>query len=64
MNHQKESSTPEDIARCWQICRNFQDRGAIAVMRKIKAEFPEKSGDEILDLVEKVKKLTGDQDEA
>ncbi len=47
-----------DIANCYRICRNFQDYGAKTVMRKLKEYFEDKTGDELLELIVELEKIT------
>ena len=53
-----EANRQSDIADAYRICRNFQDCGAKAVIRKLRQHFRHKDGEEILELIVEVEKIT------
>ena len=59
-NESAETDRRDDIANCYRICRNFQDRGAKFVLNKLRECFPEKTDAEIMELIIEVEKLTAE----
>lgn len=54
----QDDSRQIDVVNCYRICRNFQESGAKAVLRKLQEWFVEKTDDEIMELIIEVEKIT------
>lgn len=48
----------QELADCFRICRNFQERGAEVVWAKLQEHFPEKTPEEIVKLIIELEQIS------